>query len=185
MMREGRQDTDVAYIFGGRTWKQHNALRGPNWQDVRTRRCMCAVEGCKERWIECWGPINAPYLKRIGIATESAKCGMTPEHAGAQAIVAAFLHSGKALRFKRNCIKCGKVCTVSIKLSDGEECRQEAFFRSERRNFADLGIVPKGAAKGTRPSCIIEILHSSATLEKHRPNDIPWFYEYPLDTCAL
>jgi hypothetical protein len=185
MMRKERQDTDVALIFGGRTWKQHNALRGQNWQHVRSRPCMCVVEGCKERWLECWGPMNAPYLKRIGIATESAKCGMTPEHAGAQAIVATILDSGKALRFKKSCITCAKVCTARIKLLHGEECRQEAFFRSERRNFADLGIVPKGAANGTRPSCIIEILHSSATLEKHRPNDIPWFEIKAVDVNSL
>ena len=87
-------DTDVAIIFGNRTWAQHNALRGPRWKDLRTRGCMCTVEGCTEQWIECWGPKNAPYLKRVGDDKESARCGMTPEHAGAQACVQGWLHRG-------------------------------------------------------------------------------------------
>ena len=168
-------DTDIAHIFGGRTWAQHNKLRGPSGKDVRTRPCMCINAGCKERWIECWGEVNAPHLKRVGSAKEVAKCGMTPAHAGAQSIVAALLGSGKELVFKRECITCGDVCVNKVRLSSEEECRPEAFFHTERRNFADLGILPKGAKSGTRPTKIIEILQSSATSEEHRPQDIPWF----------
>jgi hypothetical protein len=89
--------------------------------------------------------------------------------------MAGLLEMGKELRVERECVKCRRVHVQTIRLSEGEECRQEAFFRNERKNFADLGILPKGAERGTRPTMIIEILHSSATLEENRPDDIPWF----------
>jgi hypothetical protein len=175
MKQNDRNDTDIAHIFDGRTWAQHNKLRGPSGKDVRTRPCMCINEECKEQWLECWGSVNAPHLRRVGDVKETAKCGMTPEHAGAQSIVAGLLGLGKELVFKRECITCGDVCVNKVRMSSEEECRPEAFFHTERRNFADLGILPKGAKRGTRPTKIIEILQSSATSEEHRPQDIPWF----------
>ena len=170
-----RHDTDVAYIFGGRTWAEHNALRGLDGKDIRTRPCVCLTQGCKEKWLECWGPKNVPHLRRFSEQKGVGSCGMTVDHANAQAYVAGLLETGKDLRVGRECIKCGRVVVKAINLADDEECRPEAFFLNERKNFADLGILPKGAKRGTRPTTIIEILHSSATLEKNRPNDIPWF----------
>ena len=146
--------------------KQNGAPRRP---------CACLREDCKGTWLECWGEKNVPHIRRCPEQEGVGSCGMTVDHANAQAGMAGLLEMGKELRVKRECVTCGRVCVQTISLSEGEECRQEAFFRNERKNFADLGILPKGAERGTRPTMIIEILHSSATLEENRPDDIPWF----------
>jgi hypothetical protein len=171
-----RHDSDVAHIFGGRTWGEHNAIKRKQ-KGAPSRPCACLHEDCRDVWLECWGEKNVPHIRRCSEekGLSSGSCGMTVDHANAQACVAGLLEMGKEIGIKRECITCGELCISGIKLSEGEECRPEAFFRNERRNFADLGIVPRGAERGARPTTIIEILHSSKTLEGNRPNDIPWF----------
>jgi hypothetical protein len=169
-----RCDTDVAYVFGGRTWGEHLVMKRK--QNCAPRRpCACLRENCKGIWLECWGEKNVPHIRRCPEQEGLGSCGMTIDHANAQAGMAGLLETGKQFTVQRECVRCGRVRVQTISLSEGEECRQEAFFRNERNNFADLGILPKGAKRGTRPTMIIEILHSSATLEENRPKDIPWF----------
>ena len=171
-----RHDSDVAYVFGGRTWGEHLIMKR-NQNGAPRRKCPCLAEDCKGIWLECWGEKNVPYIRRCpeqegGVV---GSCGMTVDHANAQAGIAGMLRLGKEIRVTRQCVTCRRVHVQTIRLSEGEECRQEAFFRNERKNFADLGILPKGAERGTRPTMIIEILRSSATLEENRPDGIPWF----------
>ena len=191
----------------GMTYGELVAYRNPGpGQPKRNLRqpCPCSDPECKQEFLVWCGKktkpkdhlrIDKPGLKKLERAGKA--CGMTAEHATAQAIVLNTLKNGEAMRVQVECARAGRdgaarTCKQKfehlIQLQEGEECTTEACFRnsdSGHNNWADVGIRKVGAPKDeTGLVCVIEVYHKSSTPECNRRNIAQWFEVKAADVIA-
>ena len=190
----------------GMTYGELMAYRnpGPGQPKRNLRRpCPCPDPECKQEFLVWCGTKTKPkdhlrIYEPKHTATTTKTCGMTAEHATAQAIVLNTLKNGEVVRVLVQCAragdrdgaaqKCKQKFEHLIRLEKGQECTTEACFRnsdSGHKNWADVGIRKVGAPKDeTGLACVIEVYHKSPTPECNRRNIAQWFEVRAADVIA-
>ena len=139
-------------------------------------RCPCGDPKCETERVLRWGNTNVAHRCRLEpkLGGTGYTCGMTEEHLRAQEGVSETLNTGGCLEISYTCTRCDTTTSEDVRLEVNERAVVEQKVEHLGGNrWADVAVVSTSA--GARPRIIIEVMHTSKTLETNRPSDIPWF----------